>query len=276
MTIYGEYLFAENFITGALLLLLTAWAFGTGISKLRIVCAATLCGAAGFLIFLPLSGLAAVLLRLAICLAVCTLGLGAKNLRSLLRQAGLFLAMTFLSGGGAMALLLWQQVPAVSGSGALYMPPLTYMKLLCFGLLAFGFSYWTVRFVRSARLRKALYGTLHVKMAEESLSFSAMIDSGNYLKEPISGKPVVLIGKRAAERMSVMKEKADERYVVIPFSGPGTKNGILEGIRSDNVSFEGKEVKGAVLAFYEGNFADSDVLLGRDFLDRGLSDERIT
>ena len=276
MTIYGEYLFAENFITGALLLLLTAWAFGTQISKLRIVCGALLCGAAGFLIFLSLSGLAAVLLRLVICLAVCTLGLGAKNLRTLLRQAGLFLAMTFLSGGGAMALLLWQQVPAVSGSGALYMPPLTYMKLLCFGLLAFGFSYWVVRFVRSARLRRTLCGTLHVKMAEESLSFTAMIDSGNYLKEPISGKPVVLIGKRAAERMPAMQEREDERYVVIPFSGPGAQNGILEGIRSDNISFEGKEIKGAVLAFYEGNFADSDVLLGRDFLDRGLSDEGIT
>lgn len=276
MIIYGEYLFAENFITGALLLLLTAWAFGTQISKLRIVCGALLCGAAGFLIFLPLSGLAAVLLRLAICAGVCAIGFGAKSLRSLLRQAGLFLAMTFLSGGGAMALLLWQQVPAVSGSGALYMAPLTYMKLLCFGLLAFGFSYWTVRLVHSARLRRTLCGTLHVKMEEESLSFTAMIDSGNYLKEPISGKPVVLIGKQAAERLPVMQERADERYVVIPFSGPGAKNGILEGIRSDNISFEGKEVKGAVIAFYEGNFADSDVLLGRDFLDRGLSDERIT
>ena len=125
-------------IKNALLLLLTAWAFGTQISKPRIVCASALCGAASFLIFLPISGLAAVLLRLVICLAVCALGLGVKNLRSLLRQAGLFLAMTFLSGGGAMALLLWQQVSAVSGSGALYMPPLTYIKLLCFGLLAFG------------------------------------------------------------------------------------------------------------------------------------------
>ena len=276
MTIYGEYLFAENFITGAFLLLLTAWAFGTRISKPRIVCAAALCGVAGFLIFLPLSGLAALLLRLVICLAVCALGFGAKNLRSLLRQAGLFLAMTFLSGGGAMALLLWRQTPAVSGSGALYMPPLTYIKLLCFGLLAFAFSYWVVGFARSARLRRTLCGTIHVKMAEESLSFSAMIDSGNYLKEPISGKPVVLIGKRAAERLPVMQESVDERYVVIPFSGPGAKKGILEGIRSDNISFEGKEVKGAVLAFYEGNFADSDVLLGRDFLDRELSDERIT
>ena len=276
MIIYGEYLFAENFITGALLLLLTAWAFGTRISKLRIVCGALLCGAAGFLIFLPISGLAAVLLRLAICAGVCALGLGAKGFRQLLRQAGLFLAMTFLSGGGAMALLLWQQVPAVSGSGALYMPPLTYIKLLCFGILAFGFSYWTVRLVRSVRLRRTLCGTLHVKMAEESLAFSAMIDSGNYLKEPISGKPVVLIGKKAAEKLPAARGRIDKRYVVIPFSGPGAKNGMLEGIRSDNISFEGKEVKGAVLAFYEGNFADSDVLLGRDFLDRGLSDERIT
>lgn len=270
MIIYGEFLFLENFITGLLLLILTAVLTSKGVSKLRIFVGAILCGAASFEIFLAAVGPAAIAFRAAAALLIVYIGLGAESIKALLRETLLFLALTLISGGAVMALMLWQQVPSLSGTGVFYIPPVTYLRLLCFGIIAFGFSYKVVCIIKDLRLKNLLCGTAEVSIGGETLSFSAMIDSGNYLKEPISGRPVVLIGTKAAQKLKMFI--GDERYVIIPFSGAGVRKGILEGIRSDCVNFRGNEVKSVVLAFYDGEFEDSEMILGRDFLDRGISD----
>ena len=270
MIIYGEFLFLENFITGLLLLILTAVLMSKGVSKLRIFVGAILCGAASFEIFLAAAGPAAIAFRILAAVLIVYIGLGAENIKALLRETLLFLALTLISGGAVMALMLWQQVPSLSGTGVFYIPPVTYLRLLCFGIIAFGFSYKVVCIIKDLRLKNLLCGTAEVRIGGETLSFSAMIDSGNYLKEPISGRPVALIGSKAAQKLKGFI--GDERYVIIPFSGAGVRKGILEGIRSDCVNFRGNEVKSVVLAFYDGEFEDSEMILGRDFLDRGISD----
>lgn len=270
MIVYGEFLFIENFITGLLLLLLTTVLMSKSFSKLRIVLGAILCGAASFEILLAAAGPAAIVFRIGTAVLIVYIGMGAESIKTLLRETALFLALTLLSGGAVMALMLWQQVPSLSGSGVFYIPPLTYIRLLCFGIIAFAFSYKVVCIVKELRLKNLLCGTAEVSIGGETLSFSAMIDSGNYLKEPISGRPVVLISGKAAQKMKGFI--GDERYVIIPFSGAGVRKGILEGIRSDCVNFRGNEVKSVVLAFYDGEFEDSEMILGRDFLDRGISD----
>lgn len=269
MIIYGEFLFLENFITGALLLALTAFLFGKKIRKLRLVVGAVICGAAGFTIFAPISGIAAIIMRTGIAAAAVYIGIGAGCLDKFIKTAGMFLALTLLSGGGVMALMLRNGIPSLSGSGAFYIPPITYINLICFGIITFTFTYWIVTIIKKLKLKNTLCGTAEVKIGDERIEFSAMIDTGNYLKEPMSGRPVILIGERAA--VKIKTHIGDERYVIIPFSSAGTRNGILEGIRSDSIYFRGNEIRNAVIAFYDGEFEDSEIILGRDFLDRGIS-----
>lgn len=269
MIIYGEFLFLENFITGALLLLLTAFVFGERLRKLRLLLGAALCGAAGFTIFAPISGIAAIIMRTGIAAAAVYIGIGASCFDKFIKKAGIFLALTVMSGGAVMALMLRNGIPSLSGSGAFYIPPLTYINLICFGIITFVFSYWIVTIIKKLKIKNTLCGTAEVKIGDECIAFSAMIDTGNYLKEPMRGRPVILIGERAAAK--IKNHIGDERYVIIPFSGAGVRNGILEGIRSDSIYFRGNEIKDVVIAFYDGEFEDSEIILGRDFLDRGIS-----
>ena len=323
MVIYGEYLFTENFITGGILLFFTGKLLRCKISKIRLAVGAGICGAGGFVIFLPLSPPMGVLLRIGIAGAVVLLALdGAKSPKALLIRTSMFMALTFISGGMVMALMLLQEVPALSGAGALYIPPLTYLRLLCFGTLAFGFSYLLVRLVRSVRLDMKLCDMAEVEIGGKRVLLKAMVDTGNYLKEPISGKPVALIARTAAKSFGELAGAAElagfgeipelceiakraefdgplgngnleeaetlrgrsklgspeslacrQRYTLIPFRAVGSQRGMLEGIRTDCIYFRGNEVKNAVIAFYDGEFEESDIILGRDFLDRGLSDD---
>lgn len=155
MVIYGEYLFIENFIAGLLLILLTGKLTGRMPAKMRILLAAVLCGLSGFIIFLPLNGGWSAVLRL---LAGTLCAAAAFGLREIVKTTGLFLALTFLSGGAVMALLLWRQQPAVSHQGIIYMDAVTYFRLLCFGILAFGLTYWFVKLVRRRKAEMNMKG----------------------------------------------------------------------------------------------------------------------
>ena len=284
MVIYGEYLFLENFITGGILLLFTGKLLKCKISKLRLLLGAALCGAAGFAIFISVSPPVGVLIRIGIAGAAVLFGFGGiDSPKGLMVRTSVFMALTLVSGGLVMALVLWQKIPSISGAGALYLPPMTYMRLMWAGSLALGFSYWTIRLIRTSRLDMKLCDVAEVEIDGKRFLLKAMIDTGNYLKEPVSGKPVALIAKGAAKKLgdfgspgspkSPENTKSRERYRLIPFHSVGNRNGMLEGIRTDCIYFRGNQIKNAVIAFYDGNFEESDILLGRDFLDRGLSDE---
>ncbi len=67
----------------------------------------------------------------------------------------------------------------------------------------------------------------------------ALIDTGNGLIEPISKKPVCLVGKdyfeRQWEKEGERKEFQPVRFRAIPYHAVGTPNGILIGYEMDRL-----------------------------------------
>lgn len=267
MVIYGEYLFSENFIAGFLLLLLTARLTGKTPGKFRLFAGAVLCGISGFIIFLPLSGGWSAVARV---LAGAGCAVSVFGLKDALKTTAIFMALTFLSGGAVMALLLWQQQPAVSHQGIIYMEAVTYLRLLCMGILAFGLTYWFVKFVRRRNIGTAGVREVCLVIDGGSYRFRAFVDSGNCLKEPITGKPVVLLDQAGATKLPFEPQQIPERYRAIPYRTVGVAAGSLDGLRTDEIIFENQRIKGAYVAFYEGIFGDFEVLMNRDFLEGGL------
>ncbi len=267
MVIYGEYLFAENFIVGGLLLMLTGKLTGYIPHWGRLISAAIVCGAGSFIIFLPLEGIISVILRLAIGSLAALIAFGVSQL---LKKTAILLILTFLSGGAVMALLLWQQEPAITHQGIIYIDAFTYMKLLCFGILAFGLTYWFVRLIRRKNKDIAIEGKVSMLIDDKQYEFKGYVDSGNSLKEPVSGKPVVLLDRKGAQRLPFKPAELGDRYRVIPYKAVGVECGYLEGIRADRIVFEEKISEGAWVAFYDGVFDDFEVLINKDFLEGGL------
>ena len=177
-----------------------------------------------------------------------------------------------------MAFTLWRQIPAVTGNGALYTQPLTYGMLLCIAVPAFAVTYFFVRLVREKRTEKITRGRVCLTIKGQVYSFEALADSGNSLREPFTGKPAALIDSKGAVKLPFGPEDAEKgddeelrrRFVLLPYKTVGTDKGVLKGIRTDCITFGDKEMKGAVLAFYEGDFGDFEVLLSREVLDEGI------
>lgn len=287
MVIYLEYLFLENFLTGGLLLLLTSKLAGHSPSRIRLIMGSVISGIGGFTIFIPAAGFGGAVIRLAAAVLICTVVFAEKQAKPMklmkptktIKTTLIFLALTFLSGGAAMAFTLWRQIPAVSGNGALYLEPLTYGTLICLAVPAFGLTYIFVKLVRKGQMETITRGKVCLTIKGKVYSFEALADSGNSLREPLTGRPAALIDRKGAAKLSFRPEDAEtgrdetmaDRLVVIPYKAVGTEKGILKGIRTDSITFREKEMKGAVLAFYDGDFGDFEVLLNREVLDEEIT-----
>lgn len=267
MVIYGEYLFIENFISGLILLLLTAKLTGSVTGKFRILAGAVICGMSSFIIFVPLSGIQSAAVRAAICFCCILVTFGR---RELLKEAGVFMALTLLWGGGVMALLLWQQQPAITHQGIVYMDAFNYIRVLCFGILALGFTYWFVKLIRRRKADVCAKGKVRLVIDGKNYVFRGFADSGNCLKEPMTGKPVVLLDERGASRLPFEAADFPQRYRVIPFKAVGVDEGSLDGLRCDAIIFEDRSIEGAYIAFYRGLFGEFEALINREFLEGGL------
>ena len=281
MVVYGEYLFLENFITGLLLLYLTARLVtpgeasprqpGAGQVRLwRLLAGAAVCGGCGFLIFLPVQPAVGILVRGLLSAAVTAAALGRHQL---VRKTAVFLLLTFLTGGTAMAVLLWMQEPAIAGNGAMYVGAGTYGRLLAAGVPAAALGLWLVKLVKTQRMRERTTGTVEIEMEGRICRLQAMVDSGNCLREPITGRPVILIDEKGRRECGFCAEKEPRRLTLIPYEAVGVKKGLLQGVRLDGVRFGGREIGSVVLAAYEGNFPGFEVLLHQDILEEGLLED---
>lgn len=74
---------------------------------------------------------------------------------------------------------------------------------------------------------------------KESLEVNALLDTGNTLVEPISGKPVSVVGE--ALLMKYYGGEIPQVYRVIPFHSVGKKRGILQGFQLDEMVIETDE-----------------------------------
>lgn len=91
----------------------------------------------------------------------------------------------------------------------------------------------------------------------ENVVYKALFDTGNFLIDPISGKPVSVVEETDITRKWV--EMYPQKYKVIPYQSVGREHGVLEGIVVDEliIQKEREQVvkKGAVIALYKGKLS---------------------
>ena len=132
---------------------------------------------------------------------------------------------------------------------------------------------------------------LKICMEDRCVYVKSIIDTGNFLKEPITGAPVVVVEKQELYELipaqilddlnQIMegKELEDSPYThkirVIPFTSLGKENGILLGIKVDSVviNFEGKNtyVEDIIIGIYDGKLSKNGKyrgLIGLEILEK--------
>lgn len=159
--------------------------------------------------------------------------------RSALKRTGVFLILSMAMGGLALSFGrgMWPSVLLAAAS----------LWLLCRASFADGVG-------------GKEYLPMELSWGENRLSLTALRDSGNTLRDPVSGEQVVVLSAEAAQRLTGLSpeqlrqplETLAQRPVpglrLIPYRAVGTAGGFLLGLRFENAKI-GQRRQSVVAAF---------------------------
>ena len=243
MTVYIDILLFLNFITDYLLLLSTNRLSGFPSSQGRLLLAAGLGSLYGGLSLLPGLQWLQRPLSYFLCLAglsILAFGWGVSTLR----RGALFFLLSMALGGMALALQQARLPVLIFSALGLWL-----LTRASFGGAAPGSRYLPVS----------------VELEDRTVSFTALVDTGNRLRDPVTGEPVLVVGPQQARQLTgltlqqllrpleVMKNPPVRGLRLIPCRTIGTENGLLLGRKFSKVTL-GSRCSEALLAFAPVNF----------------------
>lgn len=270
--IYIDTLFLLNAVIDYLLLLAAARLAGEPLRRWRFALGAALGGLYAVAIFLPgLGFLAHPICRIASAALMMVVSYGGS--RRLLRQGVLFVALTCAFGGGVVAIGLLGGTGLSLGRGVFYSALDLKIVLLsaavCYGVL-------TLVFRRLARHSARELVDIKLTLGDRSVSFTALVDTGNTLTDPVSGRPVMVAeGDRAGplfprEHRPGPEDLADPaaalarlgtgewrgRFRLLPYRSVGVDRGLLLCVRLDALELNGQGRGPALVALSPNPVSD--------------------
>lgn len=268
---YVEDLLALNFLMNTVLLYFTARLTGRSLQGGRLVAGGFLAALYSLIIFLPAADFAYTWAgKIGASVLIIIFTFRPQRLREGLRLCGAFFLASFFLAGTVFALYFFGDTPAVVQGGVFYLtaprPGLLFNGVLVSSLLLAGIWHFSERQRRSKDLRYRVT----IKCGEKSAEVAGLVDTGNNLRDPLSGRPLCVASfgavesllpavlrqayRRAADPVSALGELTGAeavRYGVTPFRSLENA-GVLVTFRPDMVVLEGagirKECGGLVFA----------------------------
>ncbi len=303
MVIYGEYLFLENFITGYLILRLTGKICGFLALTRRMLFGSSLCGIYSFVLFIEgMPVLFSIACKVLFSILLVRSVFGKKEKVQFRKAVLVFYLVSFAMGGITIGMMYFVGVSGVTNNSSLYIEQVTYLNIL----LGCATAYLILRrfsdFIKGRQLdQSGVIAKVEITLDGKTALLRGMVDTGNFLSDPCTGKPVFLIeldallpllSERAADLLrqekkplavyeKLKEEKLMKRLRLIPYEGVGSGNGLLLGVKPDKITIlkEGAEPESedVILGIYRGTFGRSwseerySVLMHPMAMERGIA-----
>ena len=260
LTVYIDQVLLLNALTDYLLLLAAGRLTGEVLCRPRLLLAALAGGLYAACSFLqPLAFLGHPACQLAAGALLCLLAFWSSP--HLLRTGLAFLGVSAALGGGVLALQLLAGGPAI--------PDLRTVLLsaaACYLLL-------TLVFRNTMRHTRSELCTAELTLDGRSCRLTALVDTGNTLTDPVSGRPVLVAEGGAAASLfppgdtpgpeelsdpisALLRHRGDRRWRLLPYRAVGTDQGLLLAVRLDRAVVDGQDKGPILLALSPGALTD--------------------
>lgn len=239
-------------------------------------------------------GLANLFLKFILSLVMVYVSFAPKSIKEEFKLLVFFYLTSFVFGGAALGVIYMVNTGKISIKNGVIIGNYTLKTILTGFVIAFLIIITAFKFVKSKISKNDLFCNIIVKINKKEVKAKAMIDTGNMLKEPITNIPVVVmehsllydaIPKEILENIddilggdfNKIPEKIKQEYMsklkVIPFSSLGKQNGMLLGLKADELEVEAedgiKNVDKVIIGIYNKNFSkkgEYSALLGIDVI----------
>lgn len=294
VTIYVDIVLLENLCMNYIILFGTAYIIKIKVKHIRILLASLIGAVYAVLAYAGVFPIYANLIT-KIILSICMtyIAFNPKKLKGLIKELILFYLVSFALGGCAFALLYIVRPQDIFMKNGVYIGTYPLKIALLGGITGFVITYVAIKIVKTRITKNEIIYKAIIKIEEQEIEINVLLDTGNMLKDPISGDAVIMVEKNKLYKILPNEmldntnkflggefENAEsleyrKRIRFIPFTSVGKQNGMLLGIKPDLVKIitDVDEIvnEKTIIGVYEKTFSKSGKysgLIGLDILER--------
>ena len=294
MTIYVDIVLLENLCMNYIILFGTAYIIKIKVKHIRILLASLIGAVYAVLAYAGVFPIYANLIT-KIILSICMtyIAFNPKKLKGLIKELILFYLVSFALGGCAFALLYIVRPQDIFMKNGVYIGTYPLKIALLGGITGFIITYVAIKIVKTRITKNEIIYKAIIKIEEQEIEINVLLDTGNMLKDPISGDAVIMVEKNKLYKILPNEmldntnkflggefENAEsleyrKRIRFIPFTSVGKQNGMLLGIKPDLVKIitDVDEIvnEKTIIGVYEKTFSKYGKysgLIGLDILER--------
>lgn len=203
-------------------------------------------------------------------------GFNPQSIKRLFKQVFIFYLTSFVFGGVALYLIYVIKPQNALIRNGMFVGDYVLKVIFLGAIVAFVIIKIAIKIIKTKINSKDMYCNIKIKINEQVVSTKAMIDTGNLAKEPITNTPVVIVESSLlydilpkeilnnldmilGGDLSKIPEKIQSQYMsklrCIPFSSLGKQNGMLLGIKADEIEVEKEEdkkiTKNVIIGIYD-------------------------
>ena len=257
MTIYLDVVLLENLIMNSIIVYVTAIITKAKIKHIRIILASLIGAIYSILSYISkLPIFSNLFIKIILSIIMVYVAFNPKEIKILGKELLLFYLTSFLFGGVAFALIYIIKPQEILMKDGLFLGTYPLKTVFIGAIVASIILIAGFKVVKSKISKKDMYCKITIKLEGKQKEINVMIDTGNLLKEPISGMPVIVVEhtelygilpkeilnnleKILGGDLSNIPEEIKNSYItklkVIPYSSLGKQNGMLLGIKAEQV-----------------------------------------
>jgi stage II sporulation protein GA (sporulation sigma-E factor processing peptidase) len=288
MTLYVDIVFLENVFMNSIILLATGVILKDKTRIIRNLISSSIGAVYAIIIYTShIEIYSNIFLKIMLSLVIVYIAFKPQNTKSLLKHLIIFYLTSFTFGGVAFALLYFVRPQDILLQNGVLIGTYPIKMILIGGIVGFVIITISFKNIKGKLKREDIYCNVKLNVEEKTKIITALIDTGNFLKDPITKIPVIV-----AERESLKGLFPDEillntskiinggsidlgeyasKVRVIPFKSLGKDNGLLLGIKIDEAYIEYQdnvyEIKNVIIGIYNGILSRNRKYVGLVGLD---------
>ena len=263
MTVYLDVIFLENVVLNYIILYVTGIISKARIEKRRIILGA-LIGAFYSIIYylLKIKIYSSFIVKVFLSIIIIYVAFNSNSLKELIKKIILFYLTSFVFGGATIAIIYMANSQNITIQNGVLVGRYTVTTVLIGIMVAYFTIVLAFKTIRTRVLKKDLICDISIMLNNKEIKTKAMIDTGNLLKEPITNMPVIvmehtllydvlpieiinnteeILGGDFTKIPENIRSVYSPKLKVIPYTSLGKSNGMLLGIKGENLIINLKE-----------------------------------
>ncbi len=299
MTVYLDIVLLENICMNYIILFATGVINKTKINQIKLFLSSLLGSIYAVVSFLSnLEIYSTVIIKILVSVVMINIAFKPETIKKCIKEIIIFYLTSFCFGGCAFFLLYYIRPQDILMKNGIYIGSYPIKVALLGGIMGFIVINIAFKIVKGRISQNDMFCKIQITLKEKHTQVIAMIDTGNLLKDPITKFPVIVVEEEKIKNIldeKVIKELKNllegketkdfaEEYLskvrLIPFASLGKQNGMLLGIKVDEVIIEfdedKKKIKDVIIGIYDKKLCKNEkynALIGLDLVQGSEKDE---